>query len=197
MLNEASYSEHCRGAFCEAIIRARNTADRPPSLFKGPLYAKMTDVPLQSEGGGVPDQSASQSPAAADDVVNDTNDSLLQAWTQSGFPIVDGKYIDNGTLKDADPDEAVESGPPALDVYWHNRYLGPQPGLFRGVAAAGFINVTEYIVRLGSFLAETKGACKILALNTTRYSVNVIVSTSLSQAEMQQYFLKHGLAPAW
>ncbi|KAM3530756.1 hypothetical protein NHJ13051_001196 [Beauveria bassiana] len=162
----------------------------------------MTDVPLQSEGGGVPDQGASQSfhsPAAsADDDVNDTNDSLVyQAWTQSGFPIVDGKYIDNGALKDADPDEAVVSGPPALDLYWHNRYLGPEPGLFRGIAAAGFVNVTEYIVRLGSFLAETKGACKIRALNTTLYSVNVIVTTNLSQAEMMQYLLKHGLAPAW
>ncbi|KAM0744012.1 hypothetical protein ACQRIT_001326 [Beauveria bassiana] len=139
----------------------------------------MTDVPLQSEGGGVPDQGASQSfhsPAAsADDDVNDTNDSLVyQAWTQSGFPIVDGKYIDNGALKDADPDEAV--------VSW---------------ISAGFVNVTEYIVRLGSFLAETKGACKIRALNTTLYSVNVIVTTNLSQAEMMQYLLEHGLAPAW
>ncbi|KAM3506314.1 hypothetical protein MY10362_002425 [Beauveria mimosiformis] len=91
----------------------------------------------------MPDQGTSQSfhiPAATfDDGVNDTNDSLtLWAWTQSGFPIVDRKYIGNGTLKDANPDEAVVSGPPALAVYWHNRYL-------------------EYTVRLGSFFAETKG----------------------------------------
>ncbi|KAM3510787.1 hypothetical protein MY11210_005568 [Beauveria gryllotalpidicola] len=161
----------------------------------------MTDAPLQSEDARMPDQGASQSfpsPATADDGVNATIDSFRQqTWTQSGFPIVDGKYIDNGTLKDADPDEAVESGPPALDVYWHNRRLGPEPGLFRGVAAAGFVSVTEYIVKLGGFLAETKGACQIVALNTTLYSVNVIVSTNLSQAEMQRHFLKHGLAPAW
>ncbi|KAM3428549.1 hypothetical protein MY4824_008765 [Beauveria thailandica] len=55
------------------------------------------------------------------------------------------------------PDEAVVSGPLALAVHWHNRYLGPEPGLFRGVGAAGFVKVAEYIVRLGSFLAETKG----------------------------------------
>ncbi|KAK8142673.1 hypothetical protein G3M48_008432 [Beauveria asiatica] len=97
-----------------------------------------------TEGGGVPDEGASQSfhspPATSDDGLNDTNDSLtlpkrlLHCWR---------KTLATARSRTPTPDEAVVSGPLALAVHWHNRYLGPEPGLFRGVGAAGFVKVTE------------------------------------------------------
>lgn len=120
-----------------------------------------------------------------------------QAWTESGYPIVAGKYLEKGTIKEIDPNEPTQAGPPALDIYWHNRYHGPEPGLFRGVACAGFVDVTEYIARLGIFLkfAKEKDICQIKALNSTLYSVNIIVATQESATNMMRLLLEYGLAP--
>lgn len=116
-----------------------------------------------------------------------------QTWTQSGYPIVAGKYLEKGVIKDIDPTEGTVLGPPALDIYWHNRYMGPVDSLFRGAACRVVIDVTEYLSRLGKFLDTAKGSCDIMALNATLYSVNVIVATKLCHGEMKRLLSEHGL----
>lgn len=116
-----------------------------------------------------------------------------QTWTQSGYPIVAGKYLEKGVIKDIDPTEGTALGPLALDVYWHNRYMGLVDSLFRGAACCVVIDVTEYLSRLGKFLDATNGSCEVLALNATLYSVNIIVATKLCHEEMKQLLSEHGL----
>ncbi|KAL7932892.1 hypothetical protein V8C35DRAFT_305750 [Trichoderma chlorosporum] len=124
-----------------------------------------------------------------------------QSWTLSGHPIVNGKYLDkNGNIREIEPDEWTTNGPPVLDVYWTNRKVSPTDDLvgsqFRVIASGAFVDVTEYLSRVGEFLRAVGGACLIMSLNATLYSVNVIVSTDLSQREMQELLLQHHLAPA-
>ncbi|KJZ75252.1 hypothetical protein HIM_05446 [Hirsutella minnesotensis 3608] len=123
----------------------------------------------------------------------------MQCWTQSGHPIVDGKYLDkNGVIREVDPSEWTVAGPPALDVYWSNRKITPNLGYnqFHAIALGASVDVTEYLARVGELLRVAAGALEIVALNATLYSVNVIVSTDLSQGAMKELLFEHRLAPA-
>ncbi|EQL04065.1 hypothetical protein OCS_00220 [Ophiocordyceps sinensis CO18] len=123
----------------------------------------------------------------------------MQCWTQSGHPIVDGRYLDqNGTVREVEPNEWTVAGPPALDVYWSNRKvtLDLDYSQFRAIASSAFVDVTEYLARVGELPRATAGSCEIIALNATLYSVNVIVGTDLSQGAMRDLLFEHRLAPA-
>ncbi|KAK5997568.1 hypothetical protein PT974_02931 [Cladobotryum mycophilum] len=130
-----------------------------------------------------------------------------QTWTTDGHPIVDGKYIDlaTGTTMTVAPNQGVTAGPPALEVYWHNRLLptdddadaddrGGEDHWFTGLVTSAFVDVTEYLRRVGEFLAL--GSCEVLALNATKYAVNVIVATELSREEVVVRLERCGLRHA-
>ncbi|KAH6884399.1 hypothetical protein B0T10DRAFT_362705, partial [Thelonectria olida] len=119
-----------------------------------------------------------------------------QNWTLSGYPVVDGKYLDgaSGAIKTVGTDEEFISGPPGVDIYWHNRMLTGRDDQFFSFGASGHVDVTEYVRRMGNFLA--KGSCIIMALNATKFSVNVVVATELSRDEMMGWLKEYGLCPA-
>ncbi len=125
-----------------------------------------------------------------------------QTWTQSGHPIVDGKYQDKaGTVRRVPADEWLVAGPPALDVFWVNRKAASDDdqdsdARFQAIASHAFISVTEYISRIGEFLRVANGSCQIMSLNATLYSVNVIVATDMPCSEMVTLLFKQRLAPA-
>jgi hypothetical protein len=119
-----------------------------------------------------------------------------QDWTLSGYPVVDGKYLDgaSGAIKTVGIKEEFISGPPSLDIYWHNRMLTGRDDQFFGFGVSGFVDVTEYVRRMGNFLA--RGSCVIMALNMTKFAVNVTVATELSRDEMRYWLKEYGLSPA-
>lgn len=108
--------------------------------------------------------------------------------TLGGSPIVDGRYLDFDArqIKEVQPGESFTSGPPTIDVYWHNlstepseRFLG-----YRGGFAYGDVGL--YVSRLGRFFNQ--GGCELYSLNATQYSVVVVVITQRNRTEfMQQY----------
>ena len=111
-----------------------------------------------------------------------------QVWTESGFPIVDDKYLDltAGTVKTLGRDDYVYDGPPALEIYWNNRLRTDLPDQFRGVVTSAYVGVSEYLRRIGRLLAM--GKCEIMALNATKYAVNVVVSADVTTEEMMEMF---------
>lgn len=121
-----------------------------------------------------------------------------QTWTQSGHPIVAGKFLDqDGIIKDIGPDENTLSGPPVIEVYWHNRKRSPNiVGQFGGIVCSSFVSVTEYFARLGAFFNAHGDSCEIMAINATQYSINVIVATELSQQEMGSFLREFNLRNA-
>jgi hypothetical protein len=119
-----------------------------------------------------------------------------QAWTSSGYPIVEGRYLDlsERKVKELEKGEMVMFGPPHVDVYWHNTtgaYTN-DPGLlvFRGFRHVFTKGVTEYLVRLGEFLKLTDGKCTIQALSVSKYSVTVVTNTKLSRDEIDDACFK-------
>ncbi|KAH7122984.1 hypothetical protein EDB81DRAFT_813369 [Dactylonectria macrodidyma] len=125
-----------------------------------------------------------------------THSSPAQDWTLSGYPVVDGKYLDgaSGAIKTVAMNEEFISSPPSLDIYWHNRMVTGRNDQFFGLGVSGFVDVTEYVRRMGNFLA--KGSCVIMALNVTKFSVNVVIATELSRDEMMGRLKEYGLCPA-
>jgi hypothetical protein len=77
-----------------------------------------------------------------------------QCWTLSGYPIVDGKYLDkDGNIRQVSPGEFTTAGPPALDVFWVNRQITPGKNCqFRVISCHAFVTVTEYMRRMGELL---------------------------------------------
>lgn len=122
-----------------------------------------------------------------------------QSWTESGYPIVDGKYLDkDGNIQQFDSQEWSVAGPPALDVYWHNRRVTPgrEQDQFRTLVSNAFVDMTEYIARIGELLRTVGASCELVSLNATKYSVTIIISTESSQEEMKGLLLSCRLAPA-
>ncbi|KAF7550127.1 hypothetical protein G7Z17_g5927 [Cylindrodendrum hubeiense] len=119
--------------------------------------------------------------------------SPAQEWTLSGYPVVDGQYLDgaSGAIKTIAVNEEFISGPPSLDIYWHNRMLTGRDDQFFSIGMSGFVDVTEYVRRMGNFIA--KGSCVIMVLNVTKFSVNVVVATELSRDEMMGRLKEYGL----
>ncbi|KAH7120297.1 hypothetical protein B0J13DRAFT_532193 [Dactylonectria estremocensis] len=125
---------------------------------------------------------------------------IHQPWTTTGYPIVDGKYIDltTGDTKTITDAEWRTAGPPALELYWYNRTSRTSPeecdDLFTSFSASAFVDVTEYLKRLGEFLAGEP--VKIASLNATTYAVHVGIMTELSQEEMADLLNRYRLWPA-
>ncbi|KAK7423683.1 hypothetical protein QQX98_000873 [Neonectria punicea] len=119
-----------------------------------------------------------------------------QTWTESGYPIVDGKYLDlsTGTIKTVTADTMVSVGPPAVEIYWVNRTMTGRKDPFRSFLARAFVDVTEYLKRIGELLE--RGSVEIFSLNATKYAVNVVVGTDLSHKEMMIRIRQCSLFPA-
>lgn len=130
------------------------------------------------------------------DQIEDTR--ATQTWTQSGYPIVEGKYLDGNGIIQRIGDEWTVSGPPVIDIYWYNRRHAQHGtgAYFGAIAASAFVDLTEYLSRVGEFLRAQGHACRIMAVNATLYSVNVIVDTRLSTDEMSVLLQECRLAPA-
>lgn len=129
--------------------------------------------------------------------LSDTNASFVhQDWTTSGYPIVDGKYLDlaKGKIELAGPHERTKAGPPAVALYWHNRKQTGGDGQFCDFSASAFVDVTEYLLRFGDFLKM--GSCDISALNATKYAVSIIFATDLSEDEVMARMKKCNIFPA-
>lgn len=121
---------------------------------------------------------------------------LSQFWTPDGYPIVDGKYLDlsTGELRTHRRGvDLVRAGPPTVSVYWQNQLATGRQDQFLVIsgAAAKARDVTDYLARLGAFLA--KGLCTVRSLNATRYDVYVVVSSELSQQAFRDALVEHGL----
>ena len=132
------------------------------------------------------------------EVVTETNTAIrphFARWTRSGYPIVDGRYHDlsTGEIKEAE-DEFIRTGPPALDVHWYNRNYSDMEDQFRFVAFHSPVEVTEYLRRVGNFLGLAK--CRVMSLNATKYSVNLIISTEMANDEMMKELKNYNLLPA-
>jgi len=115
---------------------------------------------------------------------NPLNLPLIQAWTPSGYPVVDGQYIDmaTGTVK-ALESPSLLSGPPGIDAVWTNfSWERDGPDRFEWARHTAYIkDVSEYLVRVGELLKT--GACTVHSLSASKYSVTVVVYTELSQRE--------------
>ncbi|KAK5651416.1 hypothetical protein OQA88_12504 [Cercophora sp. LCS_1] len=123
----------------------------------------------------------------------------IQAWTLSGYPIVDGKYHDlrTGEIKPhAEGIDFVTGGPPSLSVYWHNK--NPKPGQeqpFYALSGSSPLSVSEYLVRVGDLLRA--GVYTVDSVSATKYSVNLIIITQLSCQEFKEAMGRHGLLHGW
>ncbi|KAF7550248.1 hypothetical protein G7Z17_g5864 [Cylindrodendrum hubeiense] len=119
-----------------------------------------------------------------EELMNLPSSDFEQSWTESGYPIVDGKYLDlsTGIINTIPDGTLVAAGPPALEVHWHNRMMTGRSNAFFSFVASAFVNVTEYLKRVGEFIAM--GSVEILSLNATKYAVNIVVATDLSKDEM-------------
>ncbi|KAJ6441555.1 ABC multidrug transporter [Purpureocillium lavendulum] len=124
-----------------------------------------------------------------------------QTWTMSGYPIVDGKYLDlsTGVVRKIAPTEDVTLTPPRLEIYWHNRMLSGREDHFMGAVTSAFVDVTEYLRRVGRFLdseqekENQQGTCEVLALNATQCAINVIVAVECSNEDMMARLAECGL----
>ena len=117
-------------------------------------------------------------------------------WTLSGYPVIDGEYLDlsTNTVKKVDGTTGICAGPPAIEVYIHNRHSSDHPELFRGVGLNAFVDITEYIQRVGRFFAM--GSCELVSLNVTRYALNAVVITELTRTEVADRMQQCGVFPA-
>ena len=116
---------------------------------------------------------------------------VVQLWTEDGYPIVDGKYQDlsTGELKTVEGGRTI--GPPSLSVFWHNKHTKRERGSFISTAFYSPASVTEYLARVGEFLST--GVCEVDSLCATKYSVNLIITTQLSDKDFTAALKKHKL----
>ncbi len=116
----------------------------------------------------------------------DSDLSYCVGRTVTGYPIVEGRYIDlaAGEVKSVQRGEQTTNGPPTIGVYWHNISVGDCT-LYRGMRG-GFVDggVGEFVTRLGKFLEN--GFCELASLNVSTYSVTVIIETQKSRDEIMR-----------
>lgn len=117
--------------------------------------------------------------------------------TTTGYPIVDGKYNDfsQRRVRKVTASDTCRSGPPTIDVYWHNAWATPrQDGFFvRCDAYMEAGGVTSYIAKLGDFFTQAGDKVELCSLNVTTYSVVVLVGTELSNGEVMKLYEGCGL----
>jgi len=120
---------------------------------------------------------------------------LRQSWTLSGYPIVDNyRDLAAGRIAQVEASEEFAPRPPALEVYWHNRMQTDRTDLFGGLVTGANVDVTEYLRRVGRFLDAN--SCEVLALNATKYAVNIILAVDCSCQEMRTWLTEHDLLHA-
>jgi hypothetical protein len=111
-----------------------------------------------------------------------------QMWTVSGYPVVDGKYLDlagGGEVRNVAPGDYFRFGPPAVDIYWHNQ-RPPADDEARPFIAARYPyqgTATEYLVRAARFWA--KGGCDVVSMSVSQYAVYVVVATEMTMDEVK------------
>ncbi|KAK4235552.1 hypothetical protein C8A03DRAFT_46332 [Achaetomium macrosporum] len=93
-----------------------------------------------------------------------------QRWTTNGYPIIDGKYLDLDMGEVMAHTGLSTGGPPNITVYWQNRFCTGRGNQFLGPSV-----------------------CKVNSLNSTPYSVCVVVTSELSQAEFTWALQERGL----
>ncbi|KAH7039715.1 uncharacterized protein B0I36DRAFT_378856 [Microdochium trichocladiopsis] len=122
---------------------------------------------------------------------------ILQSWTTTGYPIVDGRYNDfsQRRVREITAADACVSGPPTVDVYWHNSWASPRhDGFFvRRDAYTEAGGVTSYVVKLGDFFKQAGDRLELYSLNITTYSVVVLVGTQMLNAEFMDLYEGCGL----
>ncbi|KAK4234399.1 hypothetical protein C8A03DRAFT_47263 [Achaetomium macrosporum] len=96
----------------------------------------------------------------------------FQKWTIDGYPIAHVEGADH-----------FMGGPSSVSIYWQNRVSTGRGNQF--------LDVTEYLARLGEFLR--KGLCKVDSLNATRFDVYVVASSEFSQLEFRNALQENGL----
>ncbi|KAK4232859.1 hypothetical protein C8A03DRAFT_39487 [Achaetomium macrosporum] len=116
-----------------------------------------------------------------------------QSWTPSGYPIVDNKYHDLATGEIRPHSGPSMGGPPSISVYWQNRLAAGGRDQFHVISktVASTASLSEYIIRVGDLLR--KGACKVDAMNVTRFDVYVVVQSELGQDEFREALDECGL----
>jgi hypothetical protein len=116
-----------------------------------------------------------------------------QSWTLSGYPIVDNKYHDLATGEVRPHSGPSMGGPPSISVYWQNRLATGGQDQFHVISktVASTASLSEYIIRMGDLLR--KGACKVDAMNVTRFDVYVVVQSELGQNEFREALDECGL----
>lgn len=120
-----------------------------------------------------------------------------QRWTISGYPIVDGKYLDlsTGELKmHVDGVDLVMAGPPSIAIWWQNRVATGRPDQFSVISKGGVVgarDLTEYMTRVGDFLK--RGLCQLNSLNATRYDVYIVVSSEMTHTAFRNALEEGGL----
>ncbi|KAH7029581.1 uncharacterized protein B0I36DRAFT_364101 [Microdochium trichocladiopsis] len=114
--------------------------------------------------------------------------------TTTGYPIVDGKYNDfkEGRVRKLQEGDHCRTGPPTIDVYWHNSWVIPRQDAFyilRDAYVSG--DVTSYVVKLGDFFS--RGGCELYSLTVTTYSVVVLIGTERSYDDIMPQYAACGL----
>jgi hypothetical protein len=115
-----------------------------------------------------------------------------QEWTVSGYPIVDGQYLDMTKGQVLPASARRTAGPPAITVLWINIWHEPKPKPtdpelddFMAMSFTAYLpDVTEYIARIGEMCRAT--GCKIHTLNVTRFAVTAVVETTASLREFRE-----------
>ncbi|KAJ1324625.1 hypothetical protein MN608_10693 [Microdochium nivale] len=122
---------------------------------------------------------------------------INQPWTTTGYPIVDGKYNDfsERRIREVTAGDACRSGPPTIDVYWHNSWasLHHDTFLVRRDAYMEAGGVTSYVAKLGDFFKQAGNKVELFSLNVTTFSVIVLIGTELSNAEVMELYEGCGL----
>lgn len=117
--------------------------------------------------------------------------------TTTGYPIVDGKYNDfsQRRIREVTAGDACRSGPPTIDVYWHNSWASPRHDTFsvRRDAYMEAGGVTSYVAKLGDFFKQAGNKVELFSLNVTTFSVIVLIGTELSNAEVMELYEGCGL----
>lgn len=124
----------------------------------------------------------------------------VQYWTETGYPIVDNRYINLETETiETIPENGyfpIRVGPPHLRIVWNNMSGGNDTDPFRGMALTGFVSSTEWLRRLGVFLGLTGDELKIESLNVTEYGIYVLSESVLDGVAVMEAMRLTGLCPA-
>lgn len=119
-------------------------------------------------------------------------------WTESGYPVVDGKYInlETGTLETTTPDMWFKAGPPDITLYMHNRMSKQSEDQFQGWSTSVSIPITEWLGHFGDFVKLCGDDFEVWSLNVTTFEVYVVYASKMSKTVFMERMSKAGIWPA-